>query len=697
MRLLLLLVFSVVISACGGGGSGGDSAEIVPVSSNNGWITIDYQAAHSTSVYLSGEAFVSQDWWRCCSGSAEDTGVTVTWMNTTTGASGPAYQTPDYWCLFSCTLNTNYHDWYATIPLIAGRNDIVMKAWDPGGNIGRASVTVYPPPPPPDTTAPTVVSTSPQSDATGIAINTVLTATFSEQMDPASITTSSIILSDSAGSNVPGSVTYSGTTATYIPTTNLAYSRQYNVLIRSVRDVAGNVLSSDYSWKFITGNAPDTTPPSVRYTTPSNNETCANVDGSISATFSEQIDGATANGPSFFVKNGAGNTVTGTVSSSGSVMNFTPSLGLAYNTPYSATITTDVTDLVGNALGSEYNWIFTTQQSPAGTWQPVTLNGAPYSRSSHSAIWTGTEMIIWGGTSNTGLLDTGGRYNPATDSWQPVSTINAPAARYYHTAVWTGSEMIVWGGIDQNGTYLNNGARYDPSTDTWQPMSTVDAPTARRWHTAVWIGSEMIVWGGDDQNHTRLNTGARYNPILDTWRPVSTIAAPTARSSHTAVWSGLEMIVWGGSGFPTNIGGRYDPVTDTWRAMSSTTAPTSRTEHTAVWTGSEMIVWGGYSGSFEQSGGIYDPATDSWQTTSLTCAPLGRFRHIAFWTGTQMIVWGGRNGTADLNTGGVYDPSSGTWHATQFLGAPKKMYSPAGIWNGSTMIVWEETGGLFTP
>ena len=53
-------------------------------------------------------------------------------------------------------------------------------------------------------------------------------------------------------------------------------------------------------------------------------------------------------------------------------------------------------------------------------------------------------MIVWGGGAS---INTGGRYNPATDSWTATSTTNAPEGRYYHTAVWTGTTMIVWGGF----------------------------------------------------------------------------------------------------------------------------------------------------------------------------------------------------------------------------------------------------------
>ena len=82
-----------------------------------------------------------------------------------------------------------------------------------------------------------------------------------------------------------------------------------------------------------------------------------------------------------------------------------------------------------------------------------------------------------------------------TNSWTATSTTNAPAARGYHTAVWTGSEMIVWGGTDHNN-YWNTGGRYNPGTNSWTATSTTNAPVGRWFHTAVWTGSEMIIWGG---------------------------------------------------------------------------------------------------------------------------------------------------------------------------------------------------------
>src|SRR5439155_15792653 len=79
------------------------------------------------------------------------------------------------------------------------------------------------------------------------------------------------------------------------------------------------------------------------------------------------------------------------------------------------------------------------------------------------------------------------------DTWRPTFKV-VPDVRYYHTAVWTGSEMIIWGGGGPG--YLNSGGKYIPATDTWMPTSTTNVPTARYLHTAIWTGTEMIVWGG---------------------------------------------------------------------------------------------------------------------------------------------------------------------------------------------------------
>ena len=92
-------------------------------------------------------------------------------------------------------------------------------------------------------------------------------------------------------------------------------------------------------------------------------------------------------------------------------------------------------------------------------------------------MWAGSEMIVWGGYVGV-YLNSGGRYNPTTDSWTATSLANAPAGRYEQTAVWTGTEMIVWGGFI-GPVALNTGGKYDPGTDSWTLISTTGAPSSR--------------------------------------------------------------------------------------------------------------------------------------------------------------------------------------------------------------------------
>ncbi len=330
------------------------------------------------------------------------------------------------------------------------------------------------------------------------------------------------------------------------------------------------------------------------------------------------------------------------------------------------------------------------------TWTATSTTGVPEAREFHTAVWTGSEIIVWGGQGNLSRLNTGGRYNPSTDAWTATSTTNAPEVRAVHTAVWTGSEMIVWGGAD--GTILlNTGGRYNPSADTWTATSTAGAPEGRTAHTAVWTGSRMIVWGGATDT-SFLNTGGRYDPSADTWTATSTTNAPEGRQLHTSVWTGSQMIVWGGadSSILLNTGGRYNPSADTWTATSTTGAPEARTVHTAVWNASEMIVWGGYNGtSLLNTGGRYNPSADTWTATSTNGAvPEARLGQTAVWSGSEMIVWGGFDFVGFLNTGGRYNSSANTWTATSTAGAvPEARLGQTAVWSGSEMIIWGGTTG----
>ena len=183
-------------------------------------------------------------------------------------------------------------------------------------------------------------------------------------------------------------------------------------------------------------------------------------------------------------------------------------------------------------------------------WTPTSTSGAPSARSNHTAVWTGSRMVVWGGLTGgiSAVFNTGGRYDPVSDSWTSTSTSGAPTARAVHTAVWTGTEMVVWGGVDITNAPFNTGGRYDPVMDTWTATPTAGGPSARYGHTAVWDGADgvMLVWGGLDSGNNALNDGGRLNVGFASWGLITTLNAPSARSSHTAIWTGTQMIVWGG-------------------------------------------------------------------------------------------------------------------------------------------------------
>jgi N-acetylneuraminic acid mutarotase len=353
--------------------------------------------------------------------------------------------------------------------------------------------------------------------------------------------------------------------------------------------------------------------------------------GQVAKNVNGVTDSVTVAGSGLVTVNTAGSTIT--VGGGG-----TPSGSFILGIPNDTTL-----------IGAGYTELGPSNQD---AWKTTSTVGAPTGRYQHTAVWTGTKMIVWGGYDFVSLFNTGGQYDPVVDSWTATTT-NGPSARVDHTAVWTGTKMVVWGGYDSTGA-VNTGGQYDPASDSWTKITTAGVPSARAYHTAVWTGTKMIVWGGYD-GVSYFNTGGRYDPAVDSWTATTMTGVPSARIDHTAVWTGSKMVVWGGwdaAPTHTNTGGRYDPAVDSWTATTTAGVPSARHYHTAVWTGSKMIVWGA---AIPNTGGQYDPAGDSWTVTTVTGTPTERDQHTAVWTGSKMIVWGGTpDGINYVNTGGSY-------------------------------------------
>ncbi|MSP26719.1 MAG: hypothetical protein EXR75_16575 [Myxococcales bacterium] len=335
-------------------------------------------------------------------------------------------------------------------------------------------------------------------------------------------------------------------------------------------------------------------------------------------------------------------------------------------------------------------------------WEPLATALAPSPRTLHTAVWTGTRMLIWGGSTAAGATDSGASYDPVTDAWKAISTFGAPSPRHSHIAVWTGVEMIVWGGFG-DGAFPANGARYNPATDSWSALPATNLG-GRVGHAGAWSGSEFIVWGGRGGavGATSLSTGARYNPTTNVWATMAS-GGPTARFDAGHAFTGAQHCIWGGSDtFDWLSNGKcYAPATDTWTTMAGSGAPTTREDASAVWTGSVMLVWGGWAGGpYRNDGAGFDPntgASGEWTPMAGRGAPSERASNVAAWTGSELIVWGGCAGEVVCEViredGARYDVNADSWQPiaadTTFAGR----HDTAWIWSGTSLIVFSGARG----
>jgi N-acetylneuraminic acid mutarotase len=331
----------------------------------------------------------------------------------------------------------------------------------------------------------------------------------------------------------------------------------------------------------------------------------------------------------------------------------------------------------------------------ADSWEVTPSSYTVPERSEHTAVWTGSLMLVWGGAWVGTDAGMGERYDPLTDTWSPIAVAGAPSNRRGHSAVWTSSEMIIWGGKRFDSPGLFTGGRYNPLSDTWTSMSTIGIPSRTYGQSAIWTGTEMIVFGGALASGIAGSHGGRYNPATDTWTGIPD-GGWSDKFFHSAVWTGTRMVIWGGSegSFATNTGGSYNPETNSWTEITSAGAPPAAQKATAVWTGSRMIVWGGELDdftNFRSTGGMYDPSTNTWTSTSGTGVPMARSRHSVIWTGSEMIVWGGVGAPSGpllaLNSGGRFDPALNSWSSTN-PAAPDPVFAHSAVWTGSRMVVF---------
>jgi hypothetical protein len=170
----------------------------------------------------------------------------------------------------------------------------------------------------------------------------------------------------------------------------------------------------------------------------------------------------------------------------------------------------------------------------------------------NTASSTAGDGAIYNPASNTWLPVTNVNiYNPASNTWSPVTNVNAPVPRNGATAAWSGTEMIVFGGngLAADQQYLNTGSRYNPATNTWTATNTVGAPRVER-HAAIWTGSRMLIAGGNSNIAGVIGTpwsgnAYTYDPVSDSWQSAGFMG--TLKVEHAILMADNMILVFGGN------------------------------------------------------------------------------------------------------------------------------------------------------
>lgn len=306
-------------------------------------------------------------------------------------------------------------------------------------------------------------------------------------------------------------------------------------------------------------------------------------------------------------------------------------------------------------------------------------------------VWTGTEMLLWGGTTNDQPSVDGAAYDPAHRRWRTLPPAPA-AARGNWTGIWTGDSLILWGVTVTGQDTTPTGARYTPATDSWQmlPDPPIGVSSAS---TTVWTGSGMIALAVPTGDRPQSVAAARYDPTRNRWDSLPSVPLPAGHpvqflqavaaagvvylwsrwqsiqagfqtagtdgltlqgttwhpitltgseiDGNLPIWTGTSLVqpasrVWSGINAgpdPAHLTGRLIDLADK-RVTEIAPGPLDHHVPQSVWTGSALICL-----TFQGAAAAWDKATDRW--INLPRAPLAfEADPLAIWTGTSLLIWG---------------------------------------------------------
>jgi hypothetical protein len=315
----------------------------------------------------------------------------------------------------------------------------------------------------------------------------------------------------------------------------------------------------------------------------------------------------------------------------------------------------------GIALNSEFVQstttapVETTADSSTTTWRNLRSN--LHGDDEAVVAWTGQEVLIVHPV-NDGEMVVGEAWSPETEA---VRTIAAPGLiwRARAATAWTGSELILIGG--SNGPGLDQiGMAYDPATDRWRDLADPPGPfdgAKELLGPAVWSGSEVIIPGA----------GLAYDVDSDSWRQIA--ASPLSKRDHSLIgFAGERLVIWGGCyseigdcgdserGLLSD-GALYDPVEDRWELLPPAPLDPSAEAQGVTNGETDLVVVSFNSRGQSMEAAVLDASQAEW--TTLPAPELSaRPGFATALVDERLLVWGGRGG---YPTGAILDLSSGTW------------------------------------
>jgi hypothetical protein len=314
-------------------------------------------------------------------------------------------------------------------------------------------------------------------------------------------------------------------------------------------------------------------------------------------------------------------------------------------------------------------------------WRSIAVAPIP-GRTDFGVVWTGQQMIVWGGLEDAGRGDSrasasGAMYTPANDSWTELGW-SVLSARTGPQIVTLGAEVLVWGGVDPaTSERLADGATYDPRDDLWTEIAPPEELQGATVSTLVGTGDAAYLLSPNAKRAAQ-----RFDEIQRTWQPIADPPALPPVDLATAAWTG-DKVVWilYPSEGPNAFVLTYDVKRDEWSSDANPPPLPATLGAPGIWNGKEVLVIGSVAQAPRVPAAAFDPTAHSWRSLSGTsdCTTTS-----AVWTGRELL-------SAEHLV--EYDPAASVCEPIQGRRPGDAREGSTPVWTGVEMLLWSGMDG----